>query len=59
MRGFKSLIGLAVVLAGLAAYIYFVESKKPPESETAAGPKVFSVKTDAIEEISVKSAGGD
>jgi hypothetical protein len=59
MRGLKSLIGLSVVLAGLAAYIYFVESKKPEEGATAAGPKVFSVKTDAIEEITVKSAGGD
>ena len=59
MRGFKSLIVLAVVLAGLAAYIYFVESKKPEETAAAAGPKVFSVKTDAIDEITVKSAGGD
>lgn len=60
MRGFKPLLALSVVLAGLAAYIYFVESKKPEEGAvTPAGPKVFSVKTDAIEEISVKSAGGD
>jgi hypothetical protein len=59
MRGFKSLMGLSVVLAGLAAYIYFVESKKPQDAETTAGPKVFSVKTDAIDEITIKSAGGD
>jgi hypothetical protein len=32
MRGFKSLMVLSVVLAGLAAYIYFVESKKPDDS---------------------------
>ena len=60
MRGFKSLIVLSVVLAGLAAYIYFVESKKPEESAaTTAGPKVFAVKTEAIDEIAVKSASGD
>jgi len=59
MRGFKSLVVLAVVLAGLGAYIYFVESKKPLDTETAAGPKVFSVKAEAIDELTVKSAGGD
>jgi hypothetical protein len=60
MRGFKSLMVLSVVLAGLAAYIYFVESKKPDDSAaTTAGPKVFAVKMEAIEEITVKSAGGD
>ncbi len=60
MRGFKSLIVLSMVLAGLAAYVYFVESKKPEESAATAGPKVFAaVKTEAVEEITVKSAGGD
>jgi hypothetical protein len=60
MRGFKSLMVLSVVLAGLAAYIYFVESKKPEESAaTTTGPKVFAVKTEAIDEIAVKSASGD
>ena len=60
MRGFKSLIVLSVVLAGLAAYVYFVESKKPEESAATAGPKVFAaMKTEAVEEITVKSAGGD
>jgi hypothetical protein len=59
MRGLTSLIVLVLVLAGLGAYIYFVESKKPPEGETPAGPKVFSVKADAIDEVTVKSAGGD
>ncbi len=60
MRGFKSLIVLSAVLAGLAAYVYFVESKKPEESAATAGPKVFAaMKTEAVEEITVKSAGGD
>ena len=59
MRGVKSLLVLVVVLAGLGAYIYFVESKKPQGQEPTLGPKVFTVKADAIDEITVKSAGGD
>ena len=37
MRGVKSLLVLVVVLAGLGAYIYFVESKKP-QGEPADAP---------------------
>jgi hypothetical protein len=59
MRGVKSLLVLVVVLAGLGAYIYFVEARKPQDVETAAGPKIFTVKADAIDEITVKSASGD
>lgn len=59
MRGVKSLLVLVVVLAGLGAYIYFVESKKPEGGETSAGPKVFDVKPDAIDELTVKAANGD
>jgi Domain of unknown function (DUF4340) len=59
MRGVKSLLVLVMVLAGLGAYIYFVESKKPPEGAASTGPKVFSVRADAIDEITVKSAAGD
>ena len=59
MRGVKSLLVLTLLLAGLGAYIYFVESKKPQEAATVAGPKVFAVRADAIDEITVKSAGGD
>jgi hypothetical protein len=58
MRGGRSLIVLIVVLAGLGAYIYFVESKKP-EDAADAKPKVFSVEADKIAEISVKAAGGE
>ena len=48
------MIALVVVLAGLGAYIYFVDSKRP-----AAGieekEKVFAVEADKIEEITVTS----
>jgi hypothetical protein len=59
MRGVKSLLVLVVVLSALGAYIYFVESKKPQGAEANLGPKIFSVKADAIDEITVKSANGD
>ena len=59
MRGVKSLLVLVVVLAGLGAYIYLVESKKPQGEEATLSPKVFTVKTDAVDEITVKSASGD
>lgn len=59
MRGAKSLLVLVLILAGLGAYIYFVESKKPETPAAAAGPKVFAVKAGAIDEITVKSAAGE
>ena len=59
MRGVKSLLVLVVMLTGLGAYVYFVESKKPQGAEANLGPKIFSVKADAIEEITVKSGTGD
>src|SRR5450756_2380636 len=59
MRGVKSLLVLVVMLTGLGAYVYFVESKKPQGAEANLGPKISSVKADAIEEITVKSGTGD
>jgi hypothetical protein len=56
MRGLWSTIALALVLAGLGAYIYFVESKKP-----AAGlepkEKVFAVEGDKIQQIRLTANG--
>jgi hypothetical protein len=59
MRGVRSLLVLVVVLAGLGAYIYFVESKKPQGAEANLGPKIFSIKSEAIGAITLKAAGGD
>lgn len=60
MRGVRSLLVLLVILAGLAGYIYFVESKKP-ETTGAGEPKtkVFEVASDKIDEVRVKAASGD
>jgi hypothetical protein len=59
MRGLRSTILLVVVLAGLGAYIYFVDSKQPAGTLGPAGvmtdakTKVFTVDADKIEEIRI------
>jgi hypothetical protein len=58
VRRFGSTIVLVLVLAGLAGYIYFIDSKE--ESGASDKEKVFgTVKADEIEEIQVKSADGE
>jgi len=60
MRGLRSTIALAVVLAGLGAYIYFVTWKQPDTPDTGKKlEKVFTVASDKIEELKVSSASGD
>ena len=60
MRGLWSTFGLALVLAGLGAYIYFGQ---PKTAENDTGPKkekVFAaLEPDKIEELKVLSAAGD
>jgi hypothetical protein len=59
MRGFRSTLILLVVLLGLLGYIYFVEMKQPkPNQQVEQKQKVFSVESDKIEEIRVKTADG-
>lgn len=57
MKGLKSTIVLAIVLAGLGGYIYFVEMKKPA-SDTPANEKVFTIEAENIEELRIKAADG-
>jgi hypothetical protein len=59
MRGARTLLVLVVVLAGLGAYIYFVQSKKPAEGDLPSTPKVFQVASDAIEDLTIKAENGD
>jgi hypothetical protein len=59
MRGLTSTIALVVVLAGLGAYIYFVDSKRP-EPGIDGGParaKVFAVEADQINEVRLTYQG--
>src|SRR5262249_12750171 len=59
MRGLKSTIAMAVVLAGLGAYIYFVTWKQPATETASKQEKVFAgVESDKIDEITVNSASG-
>jgi len=57
MRGFRSTLILLAVLAGLLAYIYFVESKKTPGGEPPKEKVFAGVTADKIGELSVKTAG--
>ena len=57
MRGLKSTLALLVVLIGVVAYIYFVDSEKPV-NDTPAKDKAFSgVKADDIEELQITADG--
>ena len=60
MRGLTSTLILVVVLAGLGAYIYFVDSKKPAAGADAASEtkgKVFTVEADKINELRITYQG--
>ena len=60
MRSFRSLGILAAVLAGLAAYIFLVDAKKPIEPEGAEKrDKVFTVEAEKIEDVTVTSSTGE
>lgn len=60
MRGLWSTIALVVVLAGLGAYIYFVDSKRPANTSIDGEPartKVFTVEADKVNEIRLTYKG--
>jgi hypothetical protein len=59
MRGLGSTIALAVVLAALGAYIYFVTWKKPAEPLSKQEKVFANVQTDKIDELKVTSDKGD
>ncbi len=59
MRSLKSTLVLVVVLAGLVAYIFFVDRKKPASGAPDVKAKAFTVDADQIEEIRIKPASGE
>jgi hypothetical protein len=59
MRGLRSTIALAVVLGGLAAYIYFVTWKRPATDESAKEKVFASIQADTISEVHVTSGSGE
>ena len=58
MRGLRSFIGLLAILVALGGYLYFVESKREPGSDDGKD-KVFSVESDKIDEITVRTESGE
>ena len=59
MRGLRSFIGLLTILIALGAYLYFVESKRTPGDDIEKKEQVFTVESEKIEEITIKSESGD
>jgi hypothetical protein len=59
MRGLRSFVAMLVILIGLGAYVYFVESKRNPGDDTEKRDKVFSVEADKIDEFTIKSESGE
>ena len=58
MRSFRSIAVLGVLLVGLVAYLYFVDSKKPVD-QTEEKAKVFAgLEADKIEEIKIDTVAG-
>jgi hypothetical protein len=59
MRSFRSIAVLGVLLAGLVAYLYFIDSKKPVD-QTEEKAKVFAgLEADKIEEVKIDTVAGD
>jgi Domain of unknown function (DUF4340) len=58
VRGLKSFLMLVVIALGLGAYLYFVESKRQP-GDSDKKDKVFSVESDKIDELAIKTESGE
>jgi hypothetical protein len=59
VRGFRSTLVLLVVLIGLGAYIFFVDSKKPVGDAETKEKAFTGVKADDIDRIELKSDMGE
>ena len=59
MRGLRSMAVLLVVAIGLGAYIYFVESDRPPEGSPEPRETVFDFESDDITRLAVTAESGD
>jgi hypothetical protein len=60
MRGGRSLLVLFIAFGGLLAYLYFVDAKKPVSEDGAEKhDKVFTVDSDKVNELKVRSSSGE
>ena len=48
-----------VLFVALGGYAYFVESERPPASETAPNEQVFDFEADDISSLSLTADGGE
>jgi hypothetical protein len=58
MRGLRSFLALLVILIGLGAYLYFVESGRTPGTDDERD-LAFTLEADRIETLRVTSASGE
>ena len=59
MRSFRSIAVLGILLVGLVAYLYLVDSKKPVD-QTEEKAKVFAgLEADKIEEVKIDTVAGE
>ncbi len=59
MRGLRSTLVLLLIALGLGAYIYFVESDRPPGGTPEPRDTVFDFESDDITRLSVTAESGD
>jgi hypothetical protein len=58
MRGLRSTLILLVIALGFGAYLYFIDSTRPIEDENAK-KKVFAYDVEKINQMQIRSSGGD
>jgi hypothetical protein len=59
MRSFRSIAVLGILLAGLVAYLYFVDSKKPVDQAEEKAKVFAGLEADKIEEVKIDTVAGD
>lgn len=59
MGGLKTTVGLLIVLIGLGAYIYFVESGRTIEDPNAKAKVFTTLAAENIEEIQIRNTNGE
>jgi len=59
MRGLRSTLALLVVALGLGAYIYFVESERPPDGAPEPADTVFDFDSTDLTRLSVTAESGE
>jgi Domain of unknown function (DUF4340) len=58
MRSFRSIAVLGVLLVGLVAYLYFVDSKKPVDQAEEKAKVFAGLEADKIEEVKIDTVAG-